>query len=91
MFGSMFLSLPFYFITQAFTPKEQRDAPLNYHSLLMIAIPAIFDLVGTCVSQVGLLYVTASLFMLVRCFVIVVTALLKVTVLRDRLATHCWV
>jgi len=83
-----FFSLPGYFLYQR-TKKIVTPAirPTVY---FLLAIPSAFDLVGSVLSQFGLLYVTPSLFMLVRCFVIVVTAILKVTVLHTKLATHMW-
>lgn len=40
-------------------------------------IPSVFDMVGTALAKVGLLYCTVSVYQLVRCTVIIITALLK--------------
>lgn len=47
-----------------------------------------YPLPFAAVSQVGLLYVTPSLFMLVRCTVIIVTAILKVRGCRNQCCGH---
>eukprot|EP00808_Paulinella_micropora_P017849 g46421.t1 len=90
MFLGMLLSLPGWWLYQRSLPKQDREDPTPMRVYLLLAVPATFDLVGTILAQIGLLYVTASLFMLVRCFVIVVTALLKVFVLGHNLAKHMW-
>eukprot|EP00457_Paulinella_chromatophora_P006934 gb/GEZN01006954.1/.p1 GENE.gb/GEZN01006954.1/~~gb/GEZN01006954.1/.p1 ORF type:complete len:425 (-),score=74.93 gb/GEZN01006954.1/:264-1538(-) len=90
MFAGMLLSLPGWWLYQRSLPKQDRDDPTPMRVYLLLAVPATFDLVGTILAQIGLLYVTASLFMLVRCFVIIVTALLKVFVLGHNLAKHMW-
>jgi len=87
MFSGMFFSVPTYFIHQRWLGKKDR---ISLRTYFLLAIPASFDLLGTMLSQIGLLYVTPSLYMLIRCFVIVVTAILKVTVLKTRLAKHEW-
>jgi len=69
---------------------KKKDPPIRTQVYFLLAIPSCFDLFGSVLAQFGLLYVTPSLFMLVRCFVIIVTAILKVTVLNNRLAKHMW-
>jgi len=74
---------------QHFTKKEKAK-PLETRVYFLIAVPCFFDLVGTVLEQFGLLYISASLYMLVRSFVIIVTAILKVLVLKNKLAKHMW-
>jgi hypothetical protein len=57
----------------------------------LLALPAAFDLLATFLANVGLLYVTVSVFQLMKCVVIVFVALLKVTVLKDRLRGYMWI
>jgi len=90
MFAGMFFSLPGYFIYQQCLSKKDRAPTIPLRVYFLLVIPSCFDLFGSVLAQFGLLYVTPSLFMLVRCFVIVVVAILKVTVLKNRLAKHMW-
>lgn len=91
MFAGMSFSLPLYFIMQNYytLPKDRDKFSTRVYYLL--AIPSAFDLLGSVLAQVGLLYVTPSLFMLVRCTVIIVTAILKVTVLGHSLRRYMWI
>ncbi|CAH0491993.1 unnamed protein product [Peronospora farinosa] len=50
-----------------------------------------FDLVATFVANLGLLYVTVSVFQLMKCTVIVFVAILKVVVFKDRLHGYMWI
>jgi drug/metabolite transporter (DMT)-like permease len=58
---------------------------------VVLVIPACFDLLGTALSGIGLLFTTVSVYQLVRCSVIIVTALLKAVVLRQPLKQYQWV
>ena len=64
--------------------------PVSWKLCLLVLIPSLFDLIGTAFAKVGLLYVTVSVYQLVRCTVIIITALLKAFVLKDHLAPHMW-
>ncbi|KAE9044551.1 hypothetical protein PR003_g1957 [Phytophthora rubi] len=57
----------------------------------LLALPAAFDLLATFVANLGLLYITVSVFQLMKCTVIVFVALLKVFVLKDRLRSYMWI
>ncbi|KAG7381316.1 hypothetical protein PHYPSEUDO_006202 [Phytophthora pseudosyringae] len=57
----------------------------------LLAFPAAFDLMATFVANLGLLYVTVSVFQLMKCTVIIFVALLKVFVLKDRLRSYMWI
>lgn len=57
----------------------------------VLALPAAFDLLATFLANIGLLYVTVSVFQLMKCTVIVFVALLKVFVLKDRLRGYMWI
>ena len=89
MFLAMTFSLPVYFGYQLFLPEKDRFYPPSRIYWLM-AIPASFDLVGTALAKVGLMYCTVSVYQLVRCTVIIITALLKVFALKERLSKHMW-
>lgn len=67
---------------------EHIAVPMRTYFILMI--PAMFDLVGTALAKVGLMYCTVSVYQLVRCTVMIVTALLKTFVLGHRLTSYNW-
>uniref|UniRef100_K3WIZ6 EamA domain-containing protein n=1 Tax=Globisporangium ultimum (strain ATCC 200006 / CBS 805.95 / DAOM BR144) TaxID=431595 RepID=K3WIZ6_GLOUD len=57
----------------------------------LLALPAAFDLLATFLANLGLLYVTVSVFQLMKCTVIIFVAMLKVFVLKDRLRGYMWI
>jgi drug/metabolite transporter (DMT)-like permease len=57
----------------------------------LLALPAAFDLIATFFANIGLLYVTVSVFQLMKCTVIIFVAVLKVFVLHDRLRGYMWI
>jgi len=63
---------------------------LTWSTYFSLLVPAAFDLVGTALSGVGLMYTTTSVYQLVRCTVIIVTAVLKATMLKHRIAPYAW-
>lgn len=63
--------------------------PLRTYFLL--AVPAAFDLIATFLANVGLMYVTVSVFQLMKCTVIIFVAILKAFVLKDRVSSYMWV
>lgn len=73
-------------------PKGEEDGhktiPTAIYFKLMI--PAVFDLIGTIFAKFGLMYCTVSVYQLVRCTVMIFTAILKVTVLKHRLKSWMW-
>lgn len=66
----------------------EQDVPWKTYFLLVI--PAVFDLLGTALSSIGLLFTTVSVYQLLRCSVIIVTAILKTTVLGHKLTKYMW-
>ena len=63
---------------------------LTPRSFLLLSIPAAFDLIATFLTNLALLYITASLSSLLRATTIIFTALAKVLVLRQRLSVTQW-
>lgn len=90
MFLSMSFALPLHFVSVRFM-KFQTDLslgttsgqPISLKLLMILIFPSAFDLIATYMANVGLLYVTASVFQLMKCTVIVFVALVKVC-LNDR-------
>lgn len=98
MFFAMIFALPIqwgyhWYIDQKF--HKTRNMKYRYRvprrMYFMLALPAAFDLVATFLANVGLMYVTVSVFQLMKCVVIVFVAVLKVTVLKDRLRGYMWI
>ena len=61
-----------------------------WRTFVLLVIPAAFDLLGTALASIGLLFTTVSVYQLVRCSVIIVTAVLKATVLKQQLTHYMW-
>lgn len=57
----------------------------------LLAFPALFDLIATWFANIGLMYVTVSVFQLLKCTVIIFVALLKVFMLKDKLHGYMWI
>ena len=69
----------------------EAPVPVPWRTFVLLVIPAAFDLLGTALASIGLLFTTVSVYQLVRCSVIIVTALLKATVLKQHLSSYMWV
>ena len=90
MFASMVPAIFFYMIQQAIIPKKDRDEPLSNKTLFILMIPSICDLLCTLLLLVAQLYITASMWQMLRGSVIIITAILKRVVLNHRLRAHMW-
>lgn len=77
MFVAMTLALPLYYlylvVTKRAFPRVERKM------WFILAAPACTDMLGTMFCMIGLVYVTVSVYQLLRCFVIVFVAILKVS------------
>jgi drug/metabolite transporter (DMT)-like permease len=62
-----------------------------YWMHLYLAIPALFDLLATALSMVGLRYLDVSVYQLLRGSGIIFVAVMKQSVLKDRLYRFQWV
>jgi hypothetical protein len=71
-------------------PKESRGT-ISYKSMALLAIPSFCDLLCTLLLLVAQLYLTASLWQMMRGSIIVMTALVKRFGLFHRLRTHMWI
>ncbi|CAN0427748.1 unnamed protein product, partial [Ascophyllum nodosum] len=90
MFIAMACALPCYWVQQSLKAPAERLPRVPGRILWGLFIPSVFDLIGTNLAQVGLLFTTVSYYQLLRCTVIVVTALLKAFVLHQRLLPYMW-
>jgi drug/metabolite transporter (DMT)-like permease len=89
MFASMVPALLFYGIQQAFLEPKDRDV-ISKKTLIVLMIPSICDLLCTLLLLVAQLYITASMWQMLRGSVIIITAILKRVVLNHRLRMHMW-
>ena len=79
----------FWLAQQATLDKADRDV-LSTRTLTVLIIPSICDLLCTLLLLVAQLYITASMWQMLRGSVIVITALLKKFVLGHQLRVHMW-
>lgn len=90
MFSAMAPSMVFWLIGQAFTPAEKRET-VSWKTMGVLVIPSLCDLLCTTLLLVAQLYITASLWQMMRGSVIIITALLKRFALNHRLKLHMWI
>ena len=64
--------------------------PLTGWRLVLLAIPAVCDIAGTTLMNIGLLYVAASIYQMTRGMLVLFVALFSVVFLRRRLAGFKW-
>jgi drug/metabolite transporter (DMT)-like permease len=89
MFTGMFPAYFFWLIQQHFVdPKDREHVP--FRTIAILAIPSLCDLLCTLLLLVAQLYITASMWQMLRGTVIVITAILKRFVLGHRLRAHMW-
>lgn len=74
-------------------PSQSSMDPNSVPTWMMfyLAVPAVFDLFATAFSMIGLLYLDVSVYQLLRGSGIVFVAILKQTMLNQRLYTFQWV
>lgn len=89
MFASMVPAIFFWLIQQATLKPKDRDT-LTYRSMIILIIPCFCDLLCTLLLLVAQLYITASMWQMLRGSIICITAVLKRFVLNHRLRTHMW-
>jgi drug/metabolite transporter (DMT)-like permease len=102
MFLAEVLAMVFYFISRAFTRESDQvvkaildDSPpkpvrSNLRIYLLLGLPAICDLVGTALMSVGLLYLPASVWQMLRGAMIVFSALLHAFALKRTQHNYMW-
>lgn len=100
MFLAMVFALPIQWAYHWHVERKWREANRNglkyryripRRMYFLLALPAAFDLIATFLANLGLLYVTVSVFQLMKCTVIVFVALFKVFVCKDRLRGYMWI
>ncbi len=89
MFLAMCPAMGFWLYQQRQLPVEERDH-IDYGTMAILIVPSICDLLCTLLLLIAQLYITASLWQMLRGSIIVITALLKSFALNHRLRIHMW-
>lgn len=89
MFSGMVPALLFWAIQQVFKAPKDRDT-VNARTMLLLIVPCLCDLLCTLLLLFAQLYITASMWQMMRGTVIIITALLKRFILQHRLRAHMW-
>lgn len=67
-----------------------KERHTTWRQMIALLVPTVLDLAATALSTAGLVYTTVSVYQLIRCSVLIVTALLKAAVLGQRLTKYMW-
>lgn len=89
MFAGMSPALLIWYIHQRTLPPEQRDV-IPWKTVAVLIVPSLCDLFCTLLLLVAQLYITASLWQMMRGSIIIITALLKRFALGHQLKIHMW-
>jgi drug/metabolite transporter (DMT)-like permease len=90
MFAGMVPAIFFWLFQQLSIEKEKRDH-VSYKTMAVLIVPCLCDLICTLLLLTAQVYITASMWQMLRGSVICITALLKRYLLNTRLRTHMWV
>ena len=86
------MCLLFYVIkAQLYDDPNQNTNQTNYKTDLMLAIPAIFDIIATSLCMIGLTTVAGSVFQMMKGFIVVITAFMALIFLGRKQYLHHWV
>lgn len=89
MFTGMVPAMIFWWVQQHFLPADKREH-VSWKTVGILVVPSICDLMCTLLLLVAQLYITASLWQMMRGSIIIITALLKRYALGHRLKQHMW-
>lgn len=88
MFLAMIVALPIHY--GYFIIKGQKASGISKKMFFTLSLPALTDLIATTLYMIGLLYVSTSVYQLIRCLVIVFTAVLKRFLLKSHVSVPAW-
>lgn len=89
MFTGMVPAMIFWWVQQHLLPADKREH-VSWKTVGILVVPSICDLMCTLLLLVAQLYITASLWQMMRGSIIIITALLKRYALGHRLKQHMW-
>ncbi|KAF4671518.1 hypothetical protein FOL47_001501 [Perkinsus chesapeaki] len=88
MFVAMFLALPVYYLL-LWMRKIKHDK-VNKRVLFVVAIPSMFDLLGSSFQAIGLVYTPVSVFQMLKGSILIFSAALSVLFLHRKMYRHNW-
>ena len=92
MFIGELMCLFLYMIKQMFFTSPAEQAPrTSIKTDLLLAIPAIFDIISTSLLFIGLTTVAGSVFQMMRGFIVIITAFMALIFLGRKQFLHHWV
>lgn len=92
IFLAMAVSLPLFWLKQrAFPSKQDPDERISFSLILKLGVLSVMEVLGTFLGQLGLLFTSASLYQLLRCSILIVSALVKVTFFQEKLSSNMWI
>lgn len=77
-------------LQHALLKSDETRLPLNGGKVILLSIPAICDILGTTLMNVGLLFVVASIYQMTRGALVLFVGLFSVIFLRRRLELFQW-
>lgn len=89
MFIGELLCLLLFVIKQSIYGRSENKTDLKTD--MMLAIPAIFDIISTSLMFIGLTTVAGSVYQMMRGFVVVITAFMALIFLGRKQYIHHWV
>ena len=89
MFSAMSLALPLFMVLQRFFSEERLE--IRRADIKLLFVPAIFDMAASFLAQIGLLYVSNSIFLLLKCSTMLFTALARKWVVKAEMHRHQWI
>lgn len=75
---------------KALLTNDPTRTPLTGWRVILLALPAVCDIAGTTLMNIGLLFVAASIYQMTRGMLVLFVALFSVLFLRRRLAGFKW-
>eukprot|EP00708_Paratrimastix_pyriformis_P003045 GAFH01001810.1.p1 GENE.GAFH01001810.1~~GAFH01001810.1.p1 ORF type:complete len:394 (-),score=147.40 GAFH01001810.1:240-1304(-) len=93
MFVGMMGCFPVYWGQKLYRKSRKIEDPPSkaQHVWLLVTIPALCDMVSTFMMNVGLLWIPASIWQMLRGSIVIFTAILAITVRKQKLPPYQWV
>lgn len=77
-------------LERALTKNSETRIPLKGWRVLLLALPAVCDIIATTLMNVGLLFVVASIYQMTRGALVLCVGLLSVIFLKRRIYAYQW-
>lgn len=90
MFVGMVPAMLFWWVQQHLLVAVDKREHVSWKTIGVLVVPSLCDLMCTLLLLVAQLYITASLWQMMRGSIIIITALLKRYALGHRLKQHMW-